>query len=570
MTAATEPDSPSSCRVDAGPWAASVGYQQESASLPRQVEPSSKKNKTSSSRAGGARHSVTLALVICIFVASYSLLDIDDLLLRVQTSLGHIPSPTAQTQQLGATISASEALATAQCQGGMQRNSSTYREGPDNQQLADEDDDSAACVGRRIYIYKLPPQFNQKLIENCENQQGWARMCYDLSNQGLGVPFDVPESDPLAHLLVPTSAWYKTNQFSLELLFHERLKRYPCLTENPDRATMSYIPFYSALDLTPKLFEASVAVRDQLSERLVGWLQSNSHWEKSRGNKHVMVLGRIVWDYVRPEKASQPGSWGNALVSLPEFWNVTKISIERNPWGSEQMAVPYPTSFHPSSDAEMVAWQSTIRTAQRDKLVVFVGSPRHNKVPGTELRYELVRQCSSTNPSENNNTTSQVSAGNQNSRCTMVLCNVVKCARNPQAPIRAFLESIFCLQPPGDSATRKSLFDCLLAGAIPVLFDNMTAAQQYQWHLPRDTASYAITIDPTQVVAGELDVANKLLEVPKEVIATMQATIIDMLPRLIYKKPGPKLFEQSLTSSKDAFDHTIDRLLQKFDAHETV
>jgi hypothetical protein len=55
------------------------------------------------------------------------------------------------------------------------------------------------------------------------------------------------------------------------------------------------------------------------------------------------------------------------------------------------------------------------------------------------------------------------------------------------------------LQPPGDSATRKSLFDCLLAGAIPVLFDNMTAAQQHQWHLPRDTASYAITIDPKQV-----------------------------------------------------------------------
>lgn len=152
----------------------------------------------------------------------------------------------------------------------------------------------------------------------------------------------------------------------------------------------------------------------------------------------------------------------------------------------------------------------------------------------------------------------------------MVLCNVVKCALNPQAPIRAFLESVFCLQPPGDSATRKSLFDCLLAGAIPVLFDNMTAAQQYQWHLPRDTASYAITIDPKQVVAGELDVANKLLEVPKEVIATMQATIIDMLPRLIYKKPGPKLFEQSLTSSKDAFDHTIDHLLQKFHAHVTI
>jgi hypothetical protein len=83
-------------------------------------------------------------------------------------------------------------------------------------------------------------------------------------------------------------------------------------------------------------------------------------------------------------------------------------------------------------------------------------------------------------------------------------------------------------------------------------------------------AALLFGVHHVQVVAGELDVANKLLEVPKEVIATMQATIIDMLPRLIYKKPGPKFFEQSLTSSKDAFDHTIDHLLQKFHAHVTI
>ncbi len=85
-----------------------------------------------------------------------------------------------------------------------------------------------------------------------------------------------------------------------------------------------------------------------------------------------------------------------------------------------------------------------------------------------------------------------------------------------------------------------------------------------------EASSFASWVHHVQVVAGELDVANKLLEVPKEVIATMQATIIDMLTRLIYKKPGPKLFEQSLTSSKDAFDHTIDHLLQKFHAHVTM
>jgi hypothetical protein len=516
--------------------------------------------------------STTPALVICFFVALYTtLVNVEHLLGLRDVQTATLP-PTSSLQSQGA--------------GGIIRvflgNASSTNGTVEEERRPDHRGSRAACAGRQIYVYKLPPQFNQKLIESCGSQPGWRNMCYDLSNQGLGAQFDVPESDPLANVLLPRTAWFKTNQFSLELLFHERLKAYPCLTDDPEQAAMSYIPFYSALDLTPKLFENSVAVRDQLSERLVGWLQSNRHWETSGGKKHIMVLGRIVWDYVRPVNAFKPGAaWGNALLSFPELWNVTKLSIERNPWDSEQMAIPYPTSFHPASDVEMVAWQSTIRNAKRNKLVVFVGSPRYNKVGGTDLRRELMRQCSgagnadSTTPwsdRDNNTTTAAAAAGIANSNrtkdpsrsCTMVLCNVVGCARNPQAPIRAFLEAVFCLQPPGDSATRKSFFDCLIAGGIPVLFDNMSAAQQYQWHLPGNTSSYAITFNRKQVVSGELDIVKRLLEIPQEVITSMRATITDMVSHFVYQKPGSKL------AIKDAFDYTIDHLLQKFDAHVTI
>jgi hypothetical protein len=511
------------------------------------------------------------ALVICFFVALYTtLVNVEHLLGLRDVQTATLP-PTSSLQSQGPSGLVRVFLGNA---------SSTHGGTVEEERRPDHRDSVAACAGRQIYVYKLPPQFNQKLIESCGSQPGWRNMCYDLSNQGLGAQFDVPESDPLANVLLPRTAWFKTNQFSLELLFHERLKAYPCLTDDPEQAAMSYIPFYSALDLTPKLFENSVAVRDQLSERLVGWLQSNRHWETSGGKKHIMVLGRIVWDYVRPVNAFKPGTaWGNALLSFPELWNVTKLSIERNPWDSEQMAIPYPTSFHPASDVEMVAWRSTIRNAKRNKLVVFVGSPRYNKVGGTDLRRELVRQCSGAgngtwSDRDNDTTTAAAAAaaGIANSNrtkdpsrsCTMVLCNVVGCARNPQAPIRAFLEAVFCLHPPGDSATRKSFFDCLIAGGIPVLFDNMSAAQQYQWHLPRNTSSYAITFNRKQVVSRELDIVKRLLEIPHEVITSMQATINDMVSHFVYQKPGSKL------AIKDAFDYTIDHLLQKFGAHVTI
>lgn len=49
----------------------------------------------------------------------------------------------------------------------------------------------------------------------------------------------------------------------------------------------------------------------------------------------------------------------------------------------------------------------------------------------------------------------------------------------------AFL-STFCLTPPGDTVSRKGLFDAILMGCIPVVFYEGTA--KYPWHLPSGRA----------------------------------------------------------------------------------
>lgn len=73
-----------------------------------------------------------------------------------------------------------------------------------------------------------------------------------------------------------------------------------------------------------------------------------------------------------------------------------------------------------------------------------------------------------------------------------------------------------------------------------------------------------IILPISQVVSGELDIVKRLLEIPHEVITSMQATINDMVSHFVYQKPGSKL------AIKDAFDYTIDHLLQKFGAHVTI
>jgi len=40
----------------------------------------------------------------------------------------------------------------------------------------------------------------------------------------------------------------------------------------------------------------------------------------------------------------------------------------------------------------------------------------------------------------------------------------------------------YCPAPTGDSVTRKSIFDALVAGCVPVLFSRASLAQ-YSWHV---------------------------------------------------------------------------------------
>jgi hypothetical protein len=379
---------------------------------------------------------------------------------------------------------------------------------------------------------------------NLAEDKYWQYMCEDVSNGGLGEEIMVPENGSLSSILQPRDAWYSTSQFTVEMLFHERLKTYPCLTNDPEKAIFSYIPFYTALDLSTTIFQGTAALRDKLSQRLIGWLQSHEHWKATGGRSHVIVLGRIIWDYAR--KVEKETDWGNAFLSFPEVENVTKLSIEKSPWCTDQMAIPYPTSYHPYSERQIQAWQRVLETSQRDTFVLFAGAPRNNSLSGS-LRGALMEQC-------------QKSTG-----CNVLSCREVDCVRNPEVLTEKFLKSVFCLQPSGDSATRKGVFDCLVAGSIPVFFDERTAYNQYLWHLPSNGSSYSVFLDHAKVVNGTLDVIKELKKIPQQRIRSMQKAVRELMPGVVYKK-----FGTPNGGIKDAFDLTIDNLLEKFKSTGTI
>ncbi|TQE02883.1 hypothetical protein C1H46_011495 [Malus baccata] len=389
------------------------------------------------------------------------------------------------------------------------------------------DKKQAGCEGRGVYVYNLPSKFNFDLIGQCRDMITRLDFCKYLKNEAMGEP--IPKFG---------NGWYQTHQHSLEPIFHQRVMKHPCRVYNEDEAKLFYIPFYGGLDILRWHFKnVSSDVKDTLSLELITWLRKQRSWTKNSGKDHVIVLGKISWDFRRKDR-----SWGTRFLEIDQMKNPVKLLIERQPWQPNDIGIPHPTYFHPSSDEDIMAWQWKIISSHRKQLVSFAGAARPGQAES--IRSILIKQCSSSSE-----------YGNQ---CRFVDCSLGGCDQ-PEPVIELFMESEFCLQPPGDSPTRKSLFDSLISGCIPVLFDPFTAYYQYSWHLPEDHGKYSVFVDQEEVRGMKVNVVDTLKKISKEKRDDMRRFIVyELLPGLVYGDSNAK-FEMF----EDAFSITMTNLMER-------
>ncbi|XVF10614.1 hypothetical protein REPUB_Repub07fG0197800 [Reevesia pubescens] len=218
--------------------------------------------------------------------------------------------------------------------------------------------------------------------------------------------------------------------------------------------------------------------------------------------------------------------------------NSMKLLIERQPWHINDIGIPHPTYFHPHSDDDIITWQLKIIRSNRKNLVSFAGAARPDA--SENIRSILINHCNS-----------------DETKCRFLNCSSGGC--QPESVIELFMVSEFCLQPPGDSPTRKSVFDSLVSGCIPVLFDPLTAYYQYPWHLPEDHSKYSVFIDQEEVRHMKVNVVDKLMKVPVREREDMRRYIVyELLPGLVYGDSNSQL-----EKFQDAFSITIDNLLER-------
>ena len=162
------------------------------------------------------------------------------------------------------------------------------------------------CTGRYIYLYDLPDPFNSEIIQNCRNLSFSSDMCKYVTNSGLGRKLN----DTSSSTVLSENSWYVTDQFVLEIIFHNRMKQYECLTTDYSKSTAVYIPFYLGLSVMRKLWVSSASERDALTNSLLPWLRARPEWTAKGNRDHFMAIGRVVWDFQRDSEINNPHHMG--------------------------------------------------------------------------------------------------------------------------------------------------------------------------------------------------------------------------------------------------------------------
>ncbi|KAL9246809.1 hypothetical protein vseg_020300 [Gypsophila vaccaria] len=421
------------------------------------------------------------------------------------------------------------------------------------------------CRDRWIHIRKVPTKFNNDLLTNCSSFFPlYPDFCPYLPNHGLG-----PKTHPRTH------SWYRTDTHLMELIFHRRMLEYPCLTADANSASAVYVPYYASLDALRYLYGDEYNSSQGHGMELYKYLSAHDPeiWGRFYGHDHFMVMARTAWDFTQPlspptshrqsgEKGAAAGSWdddvgrswGTSFLVLPEFFNVTALTLESRAWPWQEQAVPHPTSFHPPSLALLEAWLLRVRRSRRSVLMLFAGGGGTSVSGNPNIRRSIREECGRNNSNVD-------PSGRFQTVCEIVDCSNGVCEHDPIRYMKPMLQASFCLQPPGETPARRSTFDGIIAGCIPVFFEDQTAKMQFQWHLPpEEFEEFSVTIPKEDVVFKGVKVMDVLMGIPRAKVRRMREKVMELIPNVMYRKHGSSL---GLRTKKDAFDIAIDGTLQR-------
>lgn len=377
-------------------------------------------------------------------------------------------------------------------------------------------------AGPRIFVYDLPASASSgaqlRDDASCEGTQTGAQLdCL------FGEEFEVDLGPGGLEGLRLRRTW----QFALGRIFHARLLGHPRRVNSPEEADLFYVPSWTASGLGGNC---------PGPEELRGLLP---FLDNTTARRHVVLSPRVAWGgetcpFWHLHDAGTVGT-----LPRPEdaalFQETLKLAIEDpgvHPGveGAHVHSVPYP-GLGSGLGADMAARLREAAEPGRPRryLAASVMSPRGARpniikggmLPGS-LREDLERQCA-----------------DSAEQCLLVRPatdgNLIRTHGGPAADMpqiaAALLQATFCLQPPGDTPSRKGLVDAIALGCVPVLFVP-AQARLWPWHVGR-WEELSVMLSPR-----EPDVLGRLRELDTKRVARLRAAVARAAEQLVYAPHG--------------------------------
>ena len=390
-----------------------------------------------------------------------------------------------------------------------------------------------------FYMYDLDEEFWWR----------WPVDGSDCSGNGY-VGHEHKENSGMGPLILPDDGLYLTWHFSLFSSLYNRMKRSSRRTLDPEKASLFIIPYDLGLD--GYLNTQTCDNRRQCSHGLVGKLTSiigkSPYFHRHQGADHVLLwsLGQY-----------HPWPRAGCDVFMKDFCSKCTITcywMDATKPDSRFVSLPFPSGYHWWDGIKHLPWDLSL-SSQRNITAIYIGSTQTLNPTHTKIRRAMTNQC------------------NQSTECSWYQIGHNSKDVNIAEFLSLYKRSKFCLCPPGDDPARKAVFDSIISGCIPVIFELNTLYNQYPWHITEQEALDISVYIPGGVIrSGKLDFMSVLLSISPEVIKKKQEVLAVIAPRVQYAMPPPEALADKYENKtwdppfKDGVELALDGMFKRADA----
>ena len=287
----------------------------------------------------------------------------------------------------------------------------------------------------------------------------------------------------LPDLALHTTSW-------LERIVHAKIEASICRTPDRSKAALRFLPFYfyacrKAIGTAPDVPGGADGLARRVRE-LREWLLANEPEFSAAPQKYVYVVDSSLWEAFMPRTAGRTAL--EFMAAWPEAARLNVLTRERWAWGEKKelaafgewnaYAVPYASLPAVRGRLTDRGAAGVVGARGRDVLVAAAFSSE-----AYPFRQHLLSDCRANRP-----------------RCRV---HAIPISQHKELSAgasitRLYRRSHFTLQPPGDTCTRKAIFDSLGVGAIPVLFSDLSLSQYTPHLLPANESAWPAVIVPTE------------------------------------------------------------------------